>query len=55
MIVCSCRTPLIAAVTSNFINLGLDLFLMFVLGWGVAGAGTLPEYAKQTSLACSKH
>lgn len=36
-----CRTPLVASVVSNFVNFGLDLFLMFVLGWGVAGAGML--------------
>lgn len=28
-------------MVSNFVNFGLDLFLMFVLGWGVAGAGDL--------------
>lgn len=28
-----------ASIISNFVNFGLDLFLMFVLGWGVAGAG----------------
>ena len=33
-----CRTPLIAAVAANVINLGLDLLLIFGFGMGVAGA-----------------
>lgn len=33
-----CRTPLIAAVAANVINLGLDLILIFGFGLGVAGA-----------------
>lgn len=32
------RSPLYASVLSNIVNFGLDLFLMFGLGWGVAGA-----------------
>lgn len=54
-----CRTPLLASVVSNFVNLGLDLFLMFVLGWGVAGAGkTLSSTFMSEWLSCmlpSKH
>lgn len=33
-----CSTPLIAAMAANFINLSLDLILIFVFGLGVAGA-----------------
>lgn len=44
-----CRTPLIAAVASNFVNLGLDCFLMFVLGWGVAGAGLATSVSQYAS------
>lgn len=46
-----CRTPLIAAVASNFVNLGLDCFLMFVLGWGVAGAAIATTTAQYASFA----
>lgn len=44
-----CRTPLIAAVASNFVNLGLDCFLMFVLGWGVAGAALATSASQYAS------
>ncbi|KAL3150527.1 hypothetical protein ABBQ32_000344 [Trebouxia sp. C0010 RCD-2024] len=43
------KTPLIAAVASNFVNLGLDCFLMFVLGWGVAGAGLATSVSQYAS------
>lgn len=46
-----CRTPLIAAVASNFVNLGLDCFLMFVLGWGVAGAALATSASQYASFA----
>jgi hypothetical protein len=35
---CSCRTPLYAAIAANVINLVLDLVLIFVFNMGVAGA-----------------
>lgn len=47
----ACRTPLIAAVASNFVNLGLDCYLMFVLGWGVAGAGIATTASQYASFA----
>ena len=46
-----CRTPLIAAVASNFVNLALDCFLMFVLGWGVAGAALATSASQYASFA----
>ena len=45
------RTPLIAAVASNLVNLGLDCFLMFVLGWGVAGAALATSASQYASFA----
>ncbi|KAA6423129.1 MAG: hypothetical protein FRX49_07116, partial [Trebouxia sp. A1-2] len=45
------KTPLIAAVASNFVNLGLDCFLMFVLGWGVAGAALATSASQYASFA----
>lgn len=32
------RTPLLAGIISNIIHLGLDIALVFGLGWGVSGA-----------------
>ena len=32
------QTPLKAAILSGFTNLGLDLLLVNVFGWGIAGA-----------------
>lgn len=46
-----CRTPLIAAVASNIVNLGLDCFLIFVLGWGVAGAALATSASQYASFA----
>ncbi|DBB12825.1 TPA: hypothetical protein ACH3X3_005589 [Trebouxia sp. C0006] len=45
------KTPLIAAVASNLVNLGLDCFLMFVLGWGVAGAALATSASQYASFA----
>lgn len=44
-----CRTPLFASVVANVINFGLDLFLMFVLGWGVAGAAIATSVSQYVS------
>ncbi len=35
---CRCRTPLWAGILSNIVHLGLDVVLVFWLGWGVMGA-----------------
>mmetsp|Transcript_17433 Transcript_17433/g.52263 ORF Transcript_17433/g.52263 Transcript_17433/m.52263 type:complete len:588 (-) Transcript_17433:751-2514(-) len=46
-------TPLIAAMAANFINLSLDLILIFVFGLGVAGAAiatTISQYVSCTVL-----
>lgn len=47
----SCRTPLFAALAANFINLALDLVLIFVLGMGVAGAA-IATTISQVRLVC---
>ena len=47
---CTCRTPVVAAVASNFINLGLDFTLIFGLGWGVAGAAIATSVSQYASL-----
>ncbi len=47
----SCRTPLFAALAANFINLALDLVLIFVLGMGVAGAA-IATTISQVRLGC---
>ena len=36
---------------ANFVNLGLDLFLMFGLGWGVAGAAIATSVSQYISFA----
>lgn len=32
------RSPMVASVSCNVVNIGLDWLLIYVLGWGVAGA-----------------
>ena len=45
-----CRTPLLAALVSNILNLGLDFFFMFRLGWGVAGAALATSASQYLAL-----
>ena len=45
------KTPLLASIVANFVNLGLDLFLMFGLGWGVAGAAIATSVSQYISFA----
>lgn len=33
-----CRTPLLAGILQNLVNLGLDILLVIFAGWGVQGA-----------------
>lgn len=48
-----CRTPLIASAAANAVNLSLDLFFVFVAGWGVVGAAsaaTIGQYVGLTTM-----
>ena len=46
-----CRTPLIASAAANAVNLSLDLFFVFVAGWGVVGAATAATVGQYVGLA----
>ena len=46
-----CRTPLIASAAANAVNLGLDLFFVFVAGWGVIGAASAATIGQYVGLA----
>lgn len=41
-----CRTPLIAGIAQNIVNLVLDVLLVSYLGWGVQGAATAITFAQ---------
>ena len=49
------QTPLKAAILSGFTNLGLDLLLVNVFGWGIAGAAiaTVAAQVDQSSHFCA--
>ena len=47
------RTPFVATVTANALNILLDPVLIFLLGWGAPGAA-LATVASQASLSTSK-
>lgn len=47
----SCRTPLIASAAANAVNLSLDLFFVFVAGWGVVGAASAATIGQYVGLA----
>lgn len=40
------RTPLLAGVAQNLVNLALDLFLIGYAGWGVRGAAAAVSFAQ---------
>ena len=44
------RTPLLAGILQNLVNLGLDILLVVFAGWGVKGAASAISVA-QASLA----
>ena len=46
-----CRTPLIASAAANAVNLSLDLFFVFVAGWGVVGAASAATIGQYVGLA----
>lgn len=53
-----CRTPLIASAAANAVNLSLDLFFVFVAGWGVVGAAsaaTIGQYVGLTTMLFMLH
>lgn len=50
LLVC-CRTPLIASAAANAVNLSLDLFFVFVAGWGVVGAASAATIGQYVGLA----
>ena len=45
------RTPLVAGIAQNVVNLGLDLSLVLVAGWGVVGAAAAMTIAQYTGAA----
>jgi MATE family multidrug resistance protein len=49
------RSPLIASIAGNVVHALLDYVMLFVLGWGAAGAAlaNLLAYALQMSLLCA--
>ena len=46
-----CRTPLIASAAQNLVNLSLDLFFVFVAGWGVVGSASAATIGQYVGLA----
>ncbi|DBB10527.1 TPA: hypothetical protein ACH3X3_002065 [Trebouxia sp. C0006] len=44
-------TPLIASAAANAVNLSLDLFFVFVAGWGVIGAASAATIGQYVGLA----
>ncbi|KAL3162098.1 hypothetical protein ABBQ38_009164 [Trebouxia sp. C0009 RCD-2024] len=44
-------TPLIASAAANAVNLSLDLFFVFVAGWGVVGAASAATIGQYVGLA----
>lgn len=46
-----CRTPLLAAAIANFSNLGMDLFFIYGLKMGIAGAALATSFSQYLSIA----
>lgn len=47
----TCRTPLIASAAGNLVNLSLDLFFVFIAGWGVVGSASAATIGQYVGLA----
>ena len=46
------KSPLIFLAATNFLNIGLNLYLVLVAGWGVAGVAWATVIAQSISVAC---